>query len=174
MKLVRWTRFSWNLAELPTPAPSLVDRYSLRPAHRDDFETVKHIILHTFALDSAWCDSFALVREWLGFQIDQAFERESAPALVVLHGQRIIGASALTTDVDAESHLISGPCVFMEYQNRGLGSALLYYSLKQLKNSGLENANAVTKDNVAVAKFLYPKFGSKRAAHDFVPGLAPT
>ena len=174
MKLVRWTRFTWNLADLPTPAPPLADRYSLRPAHRDDFETVKHIILHTFTLDSAWCDSFSLVREWLAVQIDLAFERESAPALVVQHGQRIIGASALTTDVAAESHLISGPCVFMEYQNRGLGSALLYYSLKQLKNSGLERVNAVSKDNVAAAKFLYPKFGSTSEAHDFVPTLAPT
>ena len=62
----------------------------------------------------------------------------------------------------------------MEYQNRGLGSALLYYSLKQLKNSGLEQANAVTKDNVAAAKFLYPKFGSTGVDHDFVPSLAPT
>ena len=174
MKLVRWTRFTWNLTNLPTPAPPLADRYSLRPAHGDDFETVKHIILHAFTLDSTWCDSFGLVRGWLEWQIDLAFERESTPALVIQHGQRIIGASALTTDVDSDSHLISGPCVFMEYQNRGLGSALLYYSLKQLKNSGLEKANCVTKDNVAAARFLYPKFGSTGVEHDFVPGLAPT
>jgi ribosomal protein S18 acetylase RimI-like enzyme len=174
MKLVRWTRFTWNLANLPTPAPPLEERYSLRPAHRDDFETVKNVILHAFKLDSTWCDSFGLVREWLGLQIDLAFERESTPALVIQHGQRIIAASALTTDVDAETHLISGPCVFMEYHNRGFGSALLYYSLKQLKNSGLETANAVTKDNVAAAKFLYPKFGSTGVPHEFVPGFAPT
>ena len=174
MKLVRWTRFTWNLANLPTPAPPLAERYSLRPAHREDFETVKHVILHAFTLDSTWCDSFGLVREWLGLQIDLAFERESTPALVIQHGQRIIGASALTTDVDAETHLISGPCVFMEYHNRGFGSALLYYSLKHLKNSGLESVNGVTKDNVTVAKFLYPKFGASGVPHEFASGLAPT
>jgi ribosomal protein S18 acetylase RimI-like enzyme len=174
MKLVRWTRFTWNLANLPTPAPPLAERYSLRPAHREDFETVKQLILHAFTLDSTWSDSFGLVREWLSWQVDLVFEREGTPALVVLHGQRIIAASALTTEVDAETHLISGPCVFMEYHNRGLGSALLYYSLKQLKNSGLETANGVSKDNVAAAKFLYPKYGAVAAPHEFMPGLAPT
>jgi predicted N-acetyltransferase YhbS len=57
------------------------------------------------------------------------------PALVICHGQRIIGASALSTEMDAENHLLSGPCVLMEYRNRGLGTALLYYSLKQLRTA---------------------------------------
>ena len=46
------------------------------------------------------------------------------PALVITHGQRIIAASAICTDADAESNLISGPCVLVEYCNRGLGTAL--------------------------------------------------
>ena len=174
MKLVRWKRFTWNLSNLPAPGPALADRYSLRPAHREDIEVVRHVIFSAFALDIAWGNALATVRDWLDQQIAFAFERESCPALVISHGQRIIAASTLTTEVDAETHLISGPCVLMEYHNRGLGSALLYYSLKQLKNSGLEQVSGVTKENVAVAKFLYPKFGSTNVAHDFEPRLAPT
>lgn len=174
MKLVRWKRFTWNLSNLPTPAPAFADRYSLRPAHREDIEVVRNVTFSAFALDVAWGNALATVRDWLEQQIVLAFERESTPALVVLHGQRIIAASTLTTEVAAETHLISGPCVLMEYHNRGLGSALLYYSLKQLKNSGLEEVSGVTKENVSVAKFLYPKFGSSQVAYDFEPGLAAT
>lgn len=174
MKLVRWRRFTWNLANLPTLAPRLAAPYSLRPAHREDLEIIKQVVLNAFTLDTAWSDSFALVRDWIDLHLEQTFERESTPALVIQHGQRIIAASALTTDMNAETHLLTGPCVFMEYHNRGFGTALLYYSLKHLKNCGLEEVNGITKENVAVARFLYPKFASSDLAYDFAPGLAPT
>lgn len=174
MKLVRWTRFTWNLSDLPASAPLMPDRYSLRQAHPDDAAEIKRVIFHAFSLDSAWGDSFAMVKDWLEMNIDLMFERESTPAVIVQHGQRIIGASALATDVDAETHLISGPCMLMEYQNRGFGSRLLYYTLKQLQDAGLERVHGVAKENVAVARFIYPKFGSTGAPHVFEPGLART
>ena len=174
MKAVRWTRFTWNVADLPAPAPMLPDRCTLRGAHREDLDAVKQVIFSAFALDSAWSDAMATAREWLEHGIALAFERESVPALVIQHGQRIIAASALSTEVDADTHLISGPCVLMEYHNRGIGSALLYYSVKQLQEAGLERVSGVSKENVAVAKFIYPKFGSMQSAHAFEPGLAPT
>ena len=80
--------------------------------------------------------------------------------MVVCHGQRIIGACALAMAQESENHLPSGPCVLMEYRNRGLGTALLYHSLKQLALSGLTRAHGITKDNVVACKFIYPKFGS--------------
>lgn len=174
MKAVRWTRFTWNAADLPTPAPKLPERYTLRGAHREELETVKQVIFGALALDSAWSDAMATAREWLDHSIALAFERESVPALVIQHGQRIIAVSALNTEMDADTNLISGPCVLMEYHNRGIGSALLYYSLKQLREAGLERMSGVSKANVTVAKFLYPKFGSTQSAHAFEPGLAPT
>jgi len=174
MKAVRWTRFTWNAASLPTPAPAFPHRYTLRGAHREDLEAVKQVIFNAFAIDSAWSDAMATARDWLEHAIDAAFERESVPALVLQHGQRIIAASALNTEVHADTHLISGPCVLMEYHNRGIGSALLYYSLMQLGKAGLEEVSAVSKENVVVAKFIYPKFGSRKAAHVFEPGVTST
>ncbi len=61
-------------------------------------------------------------------------------------------------DPSAENHLSPGPCVLMEYRNRGLGTALLGESLRQLREAGLSRAAALTKSNAPVAKFLYPKF----------------
>jgi predicted N-acetyltransferase YhbS len=172
MKLVRWKRFTWDLKQLPTPAPKLDERYIVRPAFADDHKAVSAILLSTFSLDSTWSDTGAYFREWLAAQIEIAFERESAPALVITHGQRIIAASAINTDIDAETHLVTGPCVSMEYHNRGLGTALLYHTLMQLRQSGLTTAYGISKDNVAVAKFVYPKFGAVSVDYEFDPAPA--
>ncbi len=174
MKLVRWKRFTWDLTKLPTPAPTLAERYCIRPALPDDREAVTSLILATFTLDSAWADTLATVKEWLSAHIGAAFANEVAAAVVITHGQRIIAASAVTTDPDADTNLLSGPCVSMEYRNRGLGTALLYHTLMQLRQSGLEHANGVTKSNVAVAKFMYPKFGAIGNDHEFEPALIRT
>jgi N-acetylglutamate synthase-like GNAT family acetyltransferase len=109
------------------------------------------------------------LRDWLSSQIDIAFDREAAPAIVITHGQRIIAASAINTDVDAETHLVTGPCVSMEYRSRGLGTALLYHTLAHLRQSGLAIAHGVTKDNVAATKFVYPKFGAVAVDYEFDP-----
>ena len=61
----------------------------------------------------------------------------------------------------------------MEYRNRGLGTALLHYSLKQLREAGLDQACGISKDNVVASKFIYTKFGSVSAPCDFEPSLAP-
>src|SRR5215216_5968892 len=152
MKLVRWKRFTWDLTQLPAPETVPVHPYTVRPAYADDSEAVSKIILSAFTLDSAWSDTFANIREWLSNQITAAFDREGAPAVVITHGSRVIAASALSTDVDADTHLISGPCVSMEYRNRGLGTALLFHTLNQLRQAGLRSVRGVTKDAITAAK----------------------
>jgi predicted N-acetyltransferase YhbS len=174
MKLVRWKRFTWNLASLPTPAPALAGRYAIRAAFPDDRESVINLVVAAFTLDSAWADTMAPVKEWLTAHMTAAFENEVAPAVVITHGQRIIAASAISTESEAETNLLSGPCVSMEYRNRGLGTALLYHTLLQLRQCGLEQASGVTKANVPVAKFVYPKFGAVGVDHEFEPALIRT
>ncbi len=78
--------------------------------------------------------------------------------LALRHGLRMIGAAVMVPDPARENHLSPGPCVLMEYRNRGLGTALLGESLRQLRAAGLYRATAFTKANAPVAKFLYPKF----------------
>jgi predicted N-acetyltransferase YhbS len=174
MKLVRWKRFTWDLAKLPSPAPPLAERYNVRPTFPEDQQGVTHIIISAFTLDSAWGDVCAQVKDWLQANIDAAFEREAAAAIVITHGQRVIAASAVSTDVDADTHLLSGPCVSMEYRNRGLGTALLYHTLLHLKQSGLTHVHGITKANVPAAKFVYPKFASVGEDHEFEPALIRT
>jgi len=174
MKLVRWKRFTWDLTQLPAPESMPVHPYTVRPAFGDDSEAVSKIILSAFTLDSAWSDTFANIREWLSNQILAAFEREAAPAVVITHGARVIAASSLSTDVDADTHLISGPCVSMEYRNRGLGSALLFHTLSQLRQAGLRQVHGITKNAITATKFVYPKFGGVVEDYEFHPELVRT
>ena len=70
--------------------------------------------------------------------LERAFEpEESGICLALRHGLRMIGASILIPDPAAGNHLTPGPCVLMEYRNRGLGTALLEESLRQLRDAGL-------------------------------------
>ncbi|MDD5349247.1 MAG: hypothetical protein PHQ12_03455, partial [Chthoniobacteraceae bacterium] len=78
------------------------------------------------------------------------------------HGPRIIGASGLSAERDAKRHLLTGPCLSLEYHNRGLGSALLAHSLLALREAGLSTVRGETKRGSAAAQFLYPKFGAVR------------
>ena len=174
MKFVRWKRFTWDLALLPTPTQMVVEKYTLRPATVEDHKTVAHLIHSSFSLDPAWGDAMAMVKDWLAAQIDAAFEREAVPAMVIAHGTRIIAASAITTDSGADTHLISGPCVSIEYRNRGLGTLLLHHTLHQLRHSGLIQVNGIAKENLPAAKFVYPKFGAVVQEYDFEPALVRT
>jgi len=169
MKLVRWKRFIWDLTKLPPYEHKLPAHYVFRAALREEAKAVNNVIITAFSLDSAWSDTLKIFRERLEIQIDQSFARESTPALVVTHGPRIIAASVISTDVDSDSHLVSGPCVLSEYCNRGLGTSLLHQTLHQLRSAGLDQAAVVTKENTPACKFVFTKFGSTGAAFDYKP-----
>jgi predicted N-acetyltransferase YhbS len=174
MKLVRWKRFIWDLTKLPPLTQKLPAHFGFRAATREEAKVVHGVVFTSFTLDSAWSDVFNSLRERLEMQLELAFERETVAAVVITHGTRIIAASVLSTEIDGESNLISGPCVLSEYCNRGLGSALLHHSLEHLRKAGLDHAAGITKESVTACKFVYPKFGSTNVAHDYEPHLIVT
>jgi ribosomal protein S18 acetylase RimI-like enzyme len=172
MKLVRWKRFTWDLTEFSTPAPVLGVPYILRAAAQDDQKSTSEIVINAIAADTGWNNERGTVREWLASSIEHVFSSEHTPAVVITHGQRIIGASIFTTEMDAETQFISGPCVSPEYRNRSLGSALLHATLTQLRAAGLSRAAALVPSNVPASRFVYPKFGSVASECEFEPALA--
>jgi predicted N-acetyltransferase YhbS len=172
MKLVHWTRFTWDLSKLPAEGSLLEPHYHIRPVERGEEKTVRAVISSAFALDMNWSDTHKNIREWLESRLDDVFEHKPAPCLVVTHGLRIIGASPLDTNADADFNLIGGPCVLNEYRNRGIGSELLFRSLQALRDAGFEQARAVTKSNVPIAKFVYSKFNSFSEPWEFENDLA--
>jgi hypothetical protein len=167
MRLVRWKRFTWDLAQLPNNEPKIASHFSIRVAAREEERTVRTVISTAFGLDTAWGDAFKHVQSFIEAQLATNFLHRTVPCVVITHGVRIIAASALNTAEDAPSNLVSGPCVLMEYRSRGLGTALLHASLAHLKSGGLAHASGICKDAVTASKYVYPKFGSKTAEFDY-------
>jgi ribosomal protein S18 acetylase RimI-like enzyme len=173
MKLVRWTRFTWDLTKLAPVYPAIDSHYRVRQATLEDEKAVRTAIISAFTLDSNWNYALRELRGQVDTALSQVFhEKGSIPCMVVTHGNRVIGASALNTGRDADNHLLTGPCILIEYRNRGLATALLAESLVFLRDLGMTQANALTKQDSPTAKFLYTKFGSKSTPYESESHLA--
>jgi GNAT superfamily N-acetyltransferase len=169
MKLVQWVRFTWDLDTLPLLGVALPEHYHFVAATGADEKELRAVIGRSFAHDTSWGDAIHEVNDMIEGWLSQAFEPEDGGICLSLrHGLRMIGASILIPASAAENHLSPGPCVLMEYRNRGLGTALLGESLRRLHEAGLSRATAHTKSNAPVAKFLYPKFNGT-----LTPGDSP-
>jgi len=166
MNLTSWLKFVWDVRNFQAPPHDLPAHYAVRRAVRSEEEIVRKAIFSTFSLDSDWNDSFNIIWPTLNTQIGETFDAKEPKSLVLTHGTRIIGASILAAEADAEISIVSGPCILAEYRNRGLGTALLAASLAFLSESGLETACAITKKNITVSKFVYPKLGGKSEPYD--------
>lgn len=173
MQLVRWALFTWDLAKVDDGKSLLEPRYQIRPALKSEEKDVRGVVIASFALDSDWSDMLLHLRDRFECALDEVFRKRSdIPCLVITTGSRIIGASALVPDAEAQNHLPSGPCVLNEYRNRGFGAELLRRSLLHLRDAGLATAHGVTKQSSPAAKFVYSKFGSVSSPCEFEPELA--
>ena len=74
----------------------------------------------------------------------------------------MIGTSAFRDSGDKVSNLPLGVCVLNEYRCRGLGTYLLYDSLRRLRDRGLKEARLVTRKGLPADRYLYSKFGGQR------------
>jgi GNAT superfamily N-acetyltransferase len=169
MKLSNWIRFTWDLSQLPAFQNSLPERYEIGPATGDDEMELRKIISSSFVLDPMWSPELQEVTEKIEAWLQRAFASSTCIFLALRHGTRIIGASVLSTDPEAEMHLIPGPCISTEYRNRGFGTRLLEQALTRLREAGVVQASGLAKENLPVSKFLYPKFNATSEPYDFTP-----
>ena len=169
MKLSNWIRFTWDLTQLPAFENPLPEHYEIGHATPDDEMELRKIISSSFVLDPMWSPALQEVNEKIEVLLQRAFASSTSIFLALRHGTRIIGASVLSPEPDADMHLIPGPCISMEYRNRGFGTRLLEQALTRLREAGLPQAAGVAKENVPVSKFLYPKFNATSEPYDFTP-----
>jgi hypothetical protein len=164
MKTILWAQFTWDLAKTAPGRPALPPSFSIRRATPGDEEAIRSVTMSAFTLDSEWHSFFFLVRPMFETALEEIFSQDDDPlCLVVSHGPRIIGASGLSVERDACSHLLTGPCLSLEYRNRGIASAMLAHSLSFLREGGVTTARGITKEGTTAAQFIYPKFGSTHA-----------
>jgi GNAT superfamily N-acetyltransferase len=162
MKKTRWVNFVWDLGGNELPTVTTPRQYRLSLVKAAEREQLQGVIEKSFALDPGWNAALHTIDAHVKSSIAAAFDSESANWLALQHGARIVGGTLLLmTDPDAPAQLIPGPCILMEYRNRGLGTLLLCSALHHLRDAGMIRACAKTRENSPAARFLYPKFGGQ-------------
>ncbi len=172
MKLINWVQFTWDLTALPSEAPELPEHYQISAATDDDEKELRRVVTASFALDPDWNTTLQEVMQAVDSWLDGALREDANGCLVLRHGSRIIGGSVMSIHADATHHLSPGPCVLMEYRNRGFGTHLLARSLFSLREKGVTRAVAIAKENSPVTKFLFTKFNGVPSPHGASPLLA--
>lgn len=172
MKLINWIQFTWDLTGLPPAQRNLPGHYEITAATAEDEKELRRVITSSFSLDPDWNPTMHEVMQTIDSWLADAWDSHTKAALVLRHGFRIIGASVLSLEPGLDNHLSPGPCILMEYRNRGFGTMLLDRSLRSLSEAGLSRAIGIAKENSPVTKFLYTKFGGLRAPYQPIPLIA--
>ena len=172
MKLLGWLRFTWDLSKLPPASSTLSEHYQIAAATDDDETELRKVFSSSFVLDPVWNPSVHDVMRTVNGWLDHALDSHLSSCLVIRHGHRAIGASVLSLDPEAENNLAPGPCILMEYRNRGFGTLLFQRSLESLREAGLVRACGIARESTPVARFLYPKFGGVAQPAELAPMVA--
>ncbi len=159
MKSTRWVSFTWDLERVELPELLPPRQYRIALAGVEDQELMQGVIYKSLALDPSWNATLPDVSAAVTASLARAFAAEPTLRLVLRHGARTIGGTLLVPEANATEHFVPGPCILMEYRNRGLGTLLLVAALRQLREAGLIRACAITRQGSPAARFLYPKFG---------------
>ena len=158
MKPLDSVEFKWDLSAIPSGSAELPEHYVIALAGAEDEDEIRKVVARALTLDPAWSAELQRVIGVVDNWLNEAFER-GGQAIALRHGQRIIGAVIVTDDPSAQSNLAPGPCVSMEYRNRGFGTQLLAAALQFLREKGATHAVGITRASATVARSLYAKFG---------------
>lgn len=156
-----WLTFEWSLGTFVASARLKIPPFVFRCADADDRETVEKVILSAFSAEPPLSARDATLIMTPDAACDIAFSGAGIACVVVQHGTRIIGASAMDGSEDASNHLLTGPCILQEYRNRGIGSALLFSSLEFLQDRGLKLARGRSRAQSTAGRFVYKKFAGR-------------
>ena len=158
--LTQAVRFEWDLAKVPSlPAP-LPPKHEIKVQANPEVESLWDAMQRSFLNESAWMVSLESHLDPMRKKIfPEGKPLVGMEILVLQHGMRVVGVSAVMALAGQGTQLLSGIVMEYEYQRRGLGSALLLASLHHCANKGREKASVLTRVGVPAARYLYPKFG---------------
>ena len=173
IKLIQQVRFEWDLKKVPVPPAPLPPKHEIKVTTDPVVDSLWEGMQKAFLNEKGWIIQ-------LESHLDQLRRRifpDGKPLtdmdiLVLQHGTRVVGVSALLPKAEEPVQLLSGVVLDYEYQRRGLGTALLQASLRHLADRGLEKASVITREGVTAARFLYPKFAGKSTRLDPEPAKA--
>jgi len=170
IKLIQYVRFDWDLTKIPIQPIPLPPKHEIKVSTDAVVDSLWEGMQKAFLNEKGWIIQLEAHLDQLRRKIfPDGKPLAEMDILVLQHGARVVGVSALLAKAEEPVQLLSGVVLDYEYQRRGLGTALLQASLRHLADRGLEKASVITREGVTAARFLYPKFGGKSTQVDAVP-----
>jgi ribosomal protein S18 acetylase RimI-like enzyme len=170
IKLIQHVRFDWDLTKIPIQPIPLPPKHEIKVSTDAVVDSLWEGMQKAFLNEKGWIIQLEAHLDQLRRKIfPDGKPLAEMDILVLQHGARVVGVSALLAKAEEPVQLLSGVVLDYEYQRRGLGTALLEASLRHLADRGLERASVITREGVTAARFLYPKFGGKSTQLDAVP-----
>jgi ribosomal protein S18 acetylase RimI-like enzyme len=170
IKLIQYVRFDWDLTKIPIQPIPLPPKHEIKVSTDAVVDSLWEGMQKAFLNEKGWIIQLEAHLDQLRKKIfPDGKPLAEMDILVLQHGARVVGVSALLAKAEEPVQLLSGVVLDYEYQRRGLGTALLQASLRHLADRGLERASVITREGVTAARFLYPKFGGKSTLLDAVP-----
>jgi ribosomal protein S18 acetylase RimI-like enzyme len=164
---IQQIRFTWDLRKVPTGSVALPAKHEIKLQPNPDVGALWEGIQRSFLNEKSWIVGLeAHLDELRKKTFPEGKPVAGMEVLVLAHGSRVIGVSALQPKAGEEPQLLSGIILDYEYQRRGLGVALLQASLRHLAEKGLETASVITREGIPAARYLYPKFGGQGSVID--------
>ena len=159
--LTQAVRFEWDLGKVPVQLLPLPGKHEIKVQANPVVETLWDAMQRSFLNESAWMVNLESHLDPMRKKIfPEGKPLVGMDILVLQHGLRVVGVSAVLAVAGVGPQLLSGIVMEYEYQRRGLGSALLLASLRHCADKGLEKASVVTRVGVPAARYLYTKFGA--------------
>lgn len=141
----------------------MISPFTVRTAAEQEIEEAANVIQASYNLDHQWSGCARYIDYIVLPAVAEIFKSDGT-CLFVQHGNRVIAASAFSVEPINGVNLVSGPCVFMEYRNRGIGGSLLGATLLALRELGVKEAVGQALPNSPAAKYLCTKFGGQPVA----------
>jgi len=83
--------------------------------------------------------------------------------LVAERDKAVVGMNGMILEKQSGiGRFFTGAVVRSTERKRGIGSMLLYVSLRDIKAEGLRKAEVETREGISASKYLYPKYGGQK------------
>ena len=155
--------FMWDLSGFNYPEPSVNASVQVRYARGDEIPIVALVWRHGIEKErgSPWT---RFLRRWTVKVVERWFrhytKRYTGHTLVAEKDGEIVGVSGPIFRTDAGiGRIFAGIVVAPEARRQGIGSLLLYRTLREIKSMGCHRAIIETLRGITASKYLYPKFG---------------
>ncbi len=158
--------FRWDLSSFVYPEPPNPPETLLRYANAQEIGSVAQGWYEGLRdePDSPWAD---YLTKWTPVTAAKWFldshKRLGARFLVAEKEKLVVGMNGMIIEKRSGiGRFFTGVVVRSTERKRGIGSLLLYRSLRDIKAEGLRNAEVETRDGITASNFLYPKYGGKK------------